>query len=499
MRRVLGGLAVLFVTLLAASSSPAYATTAVLRFSPPTKYVDIVASSYAETNVDANLAVGEATGNQRRAQGIKVPATKTVGRVNLWLRATGAPADNLTVKIQTNSGGLPSGTQVTNGASDPVAGGTVGSSYGWVAFDFSMPPSLTAATQYHLVLERSTAVDPANYYVWGADQPGPTYADGVGSIYGGSSWLATSPATDHAFQVRPTFSVDAYVSNVDTTEPCLPPDFTQACGLGGYQINVNFDPNAIKFVSVGNGSFLTSTGRTIWSCFNPLGHDPAAGVVTYGCTTTGTPPGGPTPFGPEGSGALATITFVPLVLGTSSLQFDVQGAGRTLLSETTGTEVSFTGESGSVTMGDYGVPLPAADSDGDGCTDIEEAGDDPALGGDRNPNFYWDFYDVPVPARADPTANGPRSQTVAMTDVLAVLFYVGTANNGNPNPNNVDYDSLKDGDWNGDTVLNSDDEVGRRYDRSASFPYSGAPNGAIAMSDVLAALNQVSHSCVGPP
>jgi len=497
MRRILVTVTVLAVALFAAPSDPAFAQGTILKFSPPSKYAVLVLSSYAETNVDTDLAVGHDTANQRRAQGFKFLVSRPVGRVNLWLKASGAPTDNLTVEIQTNSGGLPSGTVVTNGASNAVAGSSVGASYGWVAFDFSMPPQLTAGTQYHLVLKRSGSVDAANYYVWGADQSSPGYSDGAGSVYGGS-WLATSPATDHAFQVRPAFSVDAYAKDVlDTAKPCIPPDYPQACGLGGYTIEVHFDPAAIKYVSVANGPFLTSTGRLIWLCFNSSGHDPAAGVMTYTCTTTPNPPGQPLPFGPEGSGVLATITFIPLVAGTTYLEFQ-----NTILSDVMGAAIPHTTQEGSVTLDDYGT----GDTDGDGCTDIEEAGDNPALGGDRNPFDQWDFYDVPVPARPDPTPNGPKNQAINLGDALATLFYVGAYRTSvcgdNPNGNGVDYDCDKGVDTDGDTVANiPPDGVadGQNYDRSASWPFSGAPNNAVNLSDVLAALYQVGHSCANPP
>jgi len=137
------------------------------------------------------------------------------------------------------------------------------------------------------------------------------------------------------------------------------------------------------------------------------------------------------------------------------------------------------------------------DADGDGCTDAKEA----AMG--FNAHNYWDFYDVPVPANRDPTPNGPRNRAVNMADVLAVLFYVGAYNGdgGAPNGNGVSYDSYKDADWNGDTVVNSGDKVGLRYDRSAGAPPNppwdaGPPSGAVAMNDVLAVMAQVGLSCM---
>jgi len=141
------------------------------------------------------------------------------------------------------------------------------------------------------------------------------------------------------------------------------------------------------------------------------------------------------------------------------------------------------------------------DDDNDGCGDEEElpgaSPPKPGATGAYNPLDPYDFYDVPVPARADPTANGPKDHGIAMDDVLAALFYVGTfdGDGGGPNPNGVAYDSDKDGDTSPD---------GRDYDRSPGGlpnpPWdAGPPDGAIAMDDVLANLAQVGLDCSGPP
>lgn len=148
------------------------------------------------------------------------------------------------------------------------------------------------------------------------------------------------------------------------------------------------------------------------------------------------------------------------------------------------------------------VGLP--DADGDGCSNTAEMGSDLAKGGGRDPSNPYDFYDVPVPAVADPEPNGPRNKMADIGDVLAVLLYAFADDNGPPNAAGVDYDSLKDGDWAGPTTMLPDgavdsyDEVGRQYDRSPASPVSGPPNGSIDISDVLAALEQFGHDCSQP-
>jgi hypothetical protein len=158
----------------------------------------MIVASYSETNADGDVAFGDAASQSRRSQGFKVSRNAAISRVSLWLKKYGAPTDNLTVEIHTDSGGLPSGTVVTNGTSAVVAGASLALAYGYINFDFVTPPVLTAATQYHIVIKRSGANDLANCYYWGIDSSSPTYADGTLGYYDGT-WHAE--AYDGAFKV----------------------------------------------------------------------------------------------------------------------------------------------------------------------------------------------------------------------------------------------------------------------------------------------------------
>jgi hypothetical protein len=80
--------------------------------------------------------------------------------------------------------------------------------------------------------------------------------------------------------------------------------------LGSYEWLLTFDPAMVGFVSVFNGPFLGSTGRTV---FCP-GAILDSGSVRFGCSTTGA-----TPPGPTGSGVLSTVTFSAVAEGTSPL------------------------------------------------------------------------------------------------------------------------------------------------------------------------------------
>jgi hypothetical protein len=139
------------------------------------------------------------------------------------------------------------------------------------------------------------------------------------------------------------------------------------------------------------------------------------------------------------------------------------------------------------------------DTDDDGCADSEEippgtGSSTPGANGGFNPNASYDFYDVPIPANNDPAPNGTRNQAVNLQDVVGVLKYVGTADNG-PSNGKVDYDSDKNQDGREDGV---------DYDRSPSPAPNppkdaGPPNGAVNLQDVVVVLNQVGLDCSGPP
>lgn len=125
------------------------------------------------------------------AQGFQIGSTTTIATVRLWLKKVGSPTGNLTVKIYTNSGGNPN-TLVTDGTSDVVAATTLATSYGWIDFTFSTPPSLTASTQYHIVLETTDSASNTNYVVWGADGSSPGYPSGEMKSEASAVWSAES-------------------------------------------------------------------------------------------------------------------------------------------------------------------------------------------------------------------------------------------------------------------------------------------------------------------
>jgi hypothetical protein len=140
----------------------------------------------------------------------------------------------------------------------------------------------------------------------------------------------TCPTLEHATMcVQPgsqtvttgeEFTVDIVVNNVSE--------------LGAYEFEIHFDPIRLDFISVENGTFLGSTGRTV-SCIAPL---IGVGSVRYACATLG-----PSPAGPSGSGVLATLTFSAVNAGSSDLPLVLAS-----LADISGAEIQVTGFGGEV-------------------------------------------------------------------------------------------------------------------------------------------------------
>jgi len=82
--------------------------------------------------------------------------------------------------------------------------------------------------------------------------------------------------------------------------------------LGAFEFELTYDPNIVEIKDVQEGPFLGSSGRPV-TCFPPRR---AVGSTAFTCVTLGA-----TPDGPAGSGALATLTFQPVGVGTSLLHF----------------------------------------------------------------------------------------------------------------------------------------------------------------------------------
>lgn len=89
-----------------------------------------------------------------------------IKRVGLMLKKNGTitTGTTLTLTIETNSAGDPSGTIL--GTAATVLTDDVATSYAWVVFTFAKPVDVADATLYHLVLAGSYTVSSSNDITW---------------------------------------------------------------------------------------------------------------------------------------------------------------------------------------------------------------------------------------------------------------------------------------------------------------------------------------------
>ncbi len=143
--------------------------------------------------------LGDVAANERIAQGFQIPSAWTGKALALKVTKVGAPVDNLTFAIYSNVAGAP-GVSLASGV---VAGAGVGTTSDWIVVSLGAGYALAATTAYWIVVTRSGAADPDNYYVFEVSED-LGYTDGTFVIYGGASWAARDPDADMAFRLTST-------------------------------------------------------------------------------------------------------------------------------------------------------------------------------------------------------------------------------------------------------------------------------------------------------
>jgi hypothetical protein len=114
----------------------------------------------------------------------------------------------------------------------------------------------------------------------------------------GTAAVVIDPASQQVL-VGQYFTVDLMAQNISN--------------LGAYEFTLVFNPSIINYVSVSNGWFLGSTGRSVF-CPTPIAD---GWILRFGCVTTGV--GIP---GASGSGQLAQVVFRAAAPGTTVLYLD---------------------------------------------------------------------------------------------------------------------------------------------------------------------------------
>lgn len=157
-------------------------------FKHPTKNI----TEYDAVNQDGVLELtAESVGSL--AQGFQFPFQNAIHKVQLYLNKIGSPSGQLSIKINTDSSGVPSSSTLVT--SDNVAVSSITGTLALVEFNFSTSVRLSAFTQYHLVLEGDSTYDSSfsagvTAVQLGVDTTSPSYLYGNISTYASSTWTA---------------------------------------------------------------------------------------------------------------------------------------------------------------------------------------------------------------------------------------------------------------------------------------------------------------------
>ncbi len=158
----------------------------------------------AATNIN-----GETGAAERVAESFQHNANFSCSKVSVYIQKAGSPTDNIIADIQTDSSGLPSGTLVDANATKAIDASTIDTSYTFVDFTFPASITLTANTQYHLVLRRSGSNDETNRIQWGTDSSTPTYANGIWERRNSGTWI-TNADIDFLFKIYSSNYLQSY-------------------------------------------------------------------------------------------------------------------------------------------------------------------------------------------------------------------------------------------------------------------------------------------------
>lgn len=150
-------------------------------------------------NGDAFVAVDEMTihtlansDKDKLAQSFQIAGADDMNKVRLYLKKGGTPTGTMTVRIETDSAGAPSGTLADAAATVTGTESSLTTSYGYIDFDFASTFSLSGSTTYWVVLSSDRSASETNYVLWGADGSSPGYTDGSMSSQSASVWSTES-------------------------------------------------------------------------------------------------------------------------------------------------------------------------------------------------------------------------------------------------------------------------------------------------------------------
>ena len=131
---------------------------------------------------------------------------------------------------------------------------------------------------------------------------------GAALAQGNQARMSVEPPVEPIKEGGPEFKVNIVADDVTN--------------LAAFQFSLSYDPSIIQYVGVTEGPFLGSTGREP-QCTEPYVQPGQPETLSFNCATLGPPVSLKGTAGPDGSGMLAEITFLPVGGGTTPL--DIKG------------------------------------------------------------------------------------------------------------------------------------------------------------------------------
>lgn len=250
----------------------------VLQFLQST-YYDEAPSASSLTASDTDNSIDAASGAVKRvAQSFQVSNMLSLTKVALYLKKNAGTTTGLTVRIETNNAGAPSGTLVSSTATTTIAAFST-TTYRFKVATFSTAVVLSPSTTYWIVCQHTTEGTGNSQYYWGSASTG-AYTGGNLSTYASSAWTAQA-AHDGLFLA---YTANGYIKYF----------ITKGYNLGYPQFLKNVKRVYIEIESSGNYTANVGLNTDLYTSFNdyPIslsGNAPIRGSsLTRGNFTRGT-------------------------------------------------------------------------------------------------------------------------------------------------------------------------------------------------------------------
>jgi hypothetical protein len=220
------------------------------------------------TGKDTNSPIDAASGAVlRMAQSFTPSRNGELTKVMLNLAKNAGTTTDLTVRIETDNAGVPSGTLVTNGSATLTA--FTSTSFLWYSVAFSTAPVLDAGTTYWLVVQHATEGTGNSQYYWGSDASSPA-GDGNAATYSAGAWAATA-GTDmlHVVYVKTDYEkylvTKGYALGTPQLKKIIKRLFVEMGQTGDFTVNVGINTDLYdgfneQNVNVGGDSYVRGDG-----------------------------------------------------------------------------------------------------------------------------------------------------------------------------------------------------------------------------------------------